>query len=122
MVKGLRYWLQASTVINSTATKTVLGELGNKILAWDRYFESDKDRMCECTDYATQQGLGPTFAKQYSGYTTWWLRDIVINGKQASTIDLDGSIHGSGDWVDAGTEGSHRGKVGVRPVICVRYD
>ena len=41
MVKGLRYWLQASTVINSTATKTVLGELGNKILAWDRYFESD---------------------------------------------------------------------------------
>ena len=88
----------------------------------ERYFESDNDRMCECTDYATQRGLGPTFAKQYSGYTTWWLRDVVINGKQASTIDLDGSIHGSGDWVDAGTEGSHRGKVGVRPVICVRYD
>ena len=41
MVKGLRYWLQASSIINSTATKTTLGELGNKILRWDRYFESD---------------------------------------------------------------------------------
>ena len=41
MVKGLRYWLQASSVINSTATKTTLGELGDQILRWDRYFESD---------------------------------------------------------------------------------
>ena len=41
MVKGLRYWLQASSIINSTATKTVLGILGEQILKWDRYFESD---------------------------------------------------------------------------------
>lgn len=41
MVKGLRYWLQASSVIDSTATRTNLGELGNQILMWDRYFESD---------------------------------------------------------------------------------
>lgn len=41
MVKGLRYWLQASNIIDSSATRTVLGELGFQIFSWDRYFESD---------------------------------------------------------------------------------
>lgn len=41
MVKGLRYWLQASKLISSTATKTSLIEFGNLVLQWDRYFETD---------------------------------------------------------------------------------
>ncbi len=40
MVKGLRYWLQASDIIVSSATKTEIGNLGKLILKWDRYFES----------------------------------------------------------------------------------
>lgn len=40
MVKGLRYWLQASDIVNTTATKTTIGSLGNLILTWDRYFET----------------------------------------------------------------------------------
>lgn len=41
MVKGLRYWLQASSIIDSKSSRTILGELGEQILIWDRYFESD---------------------------------------------------------------------------------
>lgn len=41
MVKGLRYWLQASKLISSTAIKTSLIEFGNLVLRWDRYFEND---------------------------------------------------------------------------------
>ena len=40
MVKGLRYWLQACDIINTTASKTTIGSLGTLILTWDRYFET----------------------------------------------------------------------------------
>lgn len=39
MVKGLRYWLQAGNLINSTATKTSLTEFGKCVYKYDRYFE-----------------------------------------------------------------------------------
>ena len=41
MVKSLRYWLRASKLIYSSATKTNLTDFGNLVLQWDRYFESD---------------------------------------------------------------------------------
>lgn len=40
MVKGLRYWLQASNIIESTTTRTDIGDLGHLILEWDRYLET----------------------------------------------------------------------------------
>lgn len=40
MVKGLRYWLISSQIINSSATRTELAELGQVIYQYDRYFES----------------------------------------------------------------------------------
>lgn len=40
MVKGLRYWLQASDVISTSATKTELSDFGKTILKYDPYFES----------------------------------------------------------------------------------
>lgn len=40
MVKGLRYWMQASKIINSSATKTELSDFGKVIFKFDQYFES----------------------------------------------------------------------------------
>ncbi len=41
MVKGLKYWLIASNLITSNVTETKLTNLGNLILQYDRYFESE---------------------------------------------------------------------------------
>lgn len=40
MVRGLRYWLQASNIINSRQNKTELTEFGNLLLKYDRYIET----------------------------------------------------------------------------------
>lgn len=40
MVKGLRYWLQATRVINSSSVKTELSDFGKTLLQYDPYFES----------------------------------------------------------------------------------
>lgn len=40
MVKGLKYWLKAAGIIESSQTYTRLGELGNLILKYDKYCES----------------------------------------------------------------------------------
>ncbi len=41
MVKGLKYWLQAANIIESTPLKTELTDFGKYILRFDRYFEDD---------------------------------------------------------------------------------
>ncbi len=41
MAKGLKYWLQASGVIENSNVKTVLSKLGEAIKTYDPYFESD---------------------------------------------------------------------------------
>lgn len=41
MVKGLRYWLQASRLINSNVKGTTLGMLGENVFNYDRYFEDN---------------------------------------------------------------------------------
>lgn len=41
MVKGLRYWLQASNIIVSNAVKTELTEFGNLLLKYDKYIETN---------------------------------------------------------------------------------
>lgn len=40
MVKGLKYWLNASNIIETVGSKTVLGRLGKNIYKHDRYFET----------------------------------------------------------------------------------
>ena len=41
MVKSLKYWLVASNIIESSINKTVLSDLGNLILKYDQYLESN---------------------------------------------------------------------------------
>lgn len=41
MVKGLKYWLQASKLINSNTAQTTLSDFGKLVFEWDKYFESD---------------------------------------------------------------------------------
>ena len=41
MVKSLKYWLQASNVINSTNTKTELSYFGELLYKYDRYLEDN---------------------------------------------------------------------------------
>lgn len=40
MVKGLRYWLQASKIIESTSKSTSLSSFGNLLYQYDKYLES----------------------------------------------------------------------------------
>ena len=41
MVKGLRYWLQSTKLIESTSTQTKLTNFGQLIKRWDPYFEDN---------------------------------------------------------------------------------
>lgn len=41
MAKSLKYWLQASDLINSISSRTILTKTGEAIYEYDRYFESD---------------------------------------------------------------------------------
>lgn len=41
MAKSLKYWLQASGIINVSSTKTELSDFGEVVFKYDRYFESD---------------------------------------------------------------------------------
>ena len=40
MVKGLRYWLQASNIIETSATRTALSEFGKLVHRYDKYCET----------------------------------------------------------------------------------
>ena len=75
----------------------------------NRYFASDDARVCMPTKTAVANGAYTNAA----GTCWWWLRSPGYGTINAADVKRDGSVYGSGSYVDSG-----RG--GVRPVVALR--
>ena len=59
----------------------------------ENYFSSDKERMCEVTEYAESQ-LHTT--SNFKGFWTWWLRSPSYDNTKAALVDNSGSCVSAG--------------------------
>ncbi len=75
----------------------------------NRYFTSDKDRICYPSAYATAQGAS---TRTDGSGCWWWLRSPGIDNNFAALIRYDGSVNTRGDLVDYANES-------IRPVVVV---
>ncbi len=64
----------------------------------EKYFSSDKARICTPTAYAKEQGT----LTDDSGACWWWLRSPGYSSYDAALVTRGGSINFSGDYVNDG--------------------
>ena len=86
------------------------------IVEANKYFVSNKARMCAATDYAIQQGAWTNDSYTVDGrQACWWcwLRSPGYPSNYAAEVDVDGSINSYGDYVDNSLSA-------VRPCVWVR--
>ena len=85
----------------------------------ENLFESDEDRMCVPTDYASKSGAHVrSDYKDGKPTCAWWLRTYGDFRFGASMVESDGSVEflGRGNWRDS-RDGSC-----VRPVLWMSLD
>ncbi len=73
------------------------------------YFETDKERRAEPTEYALKKGVYCAYDKPYGW---WWLRSRANYDSYAAFIDTSGKNHTGGEDVS-------KKNIGIRPCIWV---
>lgn len=79
MAKSLKYWLQASNVITSSATKTELSDFGKIIFEHDRYFESDFTWYLIHYNFCTNKYDCPIFYHFFNSNIKKMKKNDIIN-------------------------------------------
>ncbi|MBR1758094.1 MAG: hypothetical protein IJ744_05115 [Lachnospiraceae bacterium] len=85
----------------------------------DRYFDSDDARMCEPSEYATEQGV---LIGKRDDCTEWWLRTPGKQSDIAAYVTHFGGLNMYGMWVDGGVaeyEGVGHNSMAVRPAMWI---
>ena len=62
----------------------------------NKYFSSESARQCQGTAFCYAQGA----YKASNGNCWWWLRSPGHGSSDAAAVDCDGSVFGSGSFVD----------------------
>ena len=87
------------------------------IVEAEKYFTSDKARMCVPTEYAISNGAYTSGSYTKGGKATcwWWLRSPGCNRNYAARVNLFGSVIRFGDIVDYDSDA-------VRPAMWITID
>lgn len=78
----------------------------------DKYFASDKARLCSPTDYAIAQGAWTSTIEGNEEVCWWWLRTPGYRQTEATSVGTEGTINVFGDSVD-------RVRDAVRPAMWI---